>query len=139
MNIRDVPGKFPSVYVSRRVRVLLDGTVDTVIPFIVADVSRPIVSLGKLTKQDFTVHLERQASRIERGGRKSSTIARHTTFYFDVLIPADGARACAGVADAPAAAAVPFVPAVEVEDSSEDSAIIGERSSLGQSSSVGAL
>jgi hypothetical protein len=34
-----------------RVRVLLDGTVDAVIPFVVADVTRPIVSLGKLTKR----------------------------------------------------------------------------------------
>ena len=91
MNIRDVSGKILNVYGTRRVRVLLDGTVDTVIPFVVADVTRPIVSLGKLTKQEFSVHLERQASRIERGGRKASLISRHTTFYFDVLIPADGA------------------------------------------------
>ena len=118
--------------------MLLDGVVDCVIPFVVADVTRPIVSLGKLTKQDFSVHLERQTSRIERGGRKASLIARHNTFYFDVLIPADGARACAGVTDAPAAAAA-HVPAVEAEESSEDSAIIGERPILGPGSSVGAL
>ncbi len=118
LSIRDVSGKILSVYGTRRVRVLLDGVVDCVIPFVVADVTRPIVSLGKLTKQDFSVHLERQASRIEHGGIKASRIAGHNTFYFDVLIPADGARACAGVTDAPAAA-VPHVPAVEVEESSE--------------------
>ena len=127
-----------TVYGTRRLRVFLDGTVDTVIPFIAADVTRPIVSLGKLTKQDFSVHLERQASRIDRGGRKVSLIARHFTYYFDVLIPADGARACAGVTDAPAAA-VPHVPPVEAEESSEDSAIIGERPIIRPGSSVGAL
>jgi hypothetical protein len=77
-------------------------------------VTRQVVSLGKL---DFSVHIERQASRIERGGRRASLITRHNTFYFDVLIPADGARACDGVADAPAAA-VPLAPVVEVEESS---------------------
>ena len=80
MNIRDVSGKILNVYGTRRVRAFLDGTVDTVIPFIVADVTRPIVSLGKLTKQDFTVHLERQASRISRGGREASLIAGRNTF-----------------------------------------------------------
>ncbi len=85
--------------------MLPDGVVDCVIPFVVADVTRPIVSLGKLTKQDFSVHLEREISRIERGGRQASLITRHTTFYFGVLIPDDGARACGGVGDAPAAEA----------------------------------
>ncbi len=103
--------------------MLLDGVVDCVIPFVATDVTRPIVSLGKLTKQDFSVHLERQTSRIERGGRRASLITRHNTFYFDVLIPDDGARACAGVEDAPAAPA-PHVPVVEVEESSEESALM---------------
>ena len=76
MNIRDVSGKVLHVYGTRRVRVLLDGAVDTVIPFVVADVTRPIVSLGKLTKQDFSVHLEGHISHIERGGREASLIAR---------------------------------------------------------------
>ena len=137
-NIRDVSGKILTVYGTRRIRVFLDGTVDTVIPFIFADVTRPIVSLGKLTRQDFTVHLERQASRIERGGRQASPISRHNTFYFDVLIPADGASACAGVAEAPAAAA-PRPSAAEVEDSSEESAILGDRPFLGLGSGAGAL
>ena len=79
MNILDVSGKILTVYGTRRVRVVTDGTVDRVAPFVVADVTRPIVSLGKLTKQDFSVHLERQASRIERGGRKASLIARRNT------------------------------------------------------------
>ncbi len=83
-----------------------------------ADVTLPIVSLGKLTKEDFSVHLERPTSRIERGGRRASLIARHNTFYFDVLIPNFGARACAGVDDAPAAAA-PHTPLVELDESSE--------------------
>ena len=90
--------------------MLLDGKVDAVIPFVVADVTRPIVSLGKLTKQDFNVHLERQSSRIEHGGRRASLIARHNTFYFDVLIPVVGGRACAGVDDAPVAAAPHMCP-----------------------------
>ncbi len=114
MNIRDVSGEILNVYGTRRVPVLLDGVVDCVIPFVVADVTRPIVSLGKLTKQDFSVHLERQTSRIERGGRRASLITRHNT---DVLIPVDGARACAGVEDAPAAA-VPHAPVVKLEESS---------------------
>ena len=116
LNFGDVSGKILSVYDTRRVRVLLDGVADCVIPFAAADVTRPIVSLGKLTKQDFSVHLERQASRMEREGRKASLIARHNTFYVDVLIPSDGARACVSVTDAPAAA-VPHVPAVEAEES----------------------
>ncbi len=98
--------------------------------------TRPIVSLGKLTKQDFTVHLERETSRIERGGRKASLITRHNTFYFDVLIPDDGARACGGVGDAPAAE-VPAAPAAEVEES--DSQDMVERPRLGPGPGVGAL
>ena len=135
MNIRDVSGKILSVFGTRRVRALLDGVADCVIPFVVAGVTRPIVSLGKLAKQDFSVHLERQTSRIERGGRRASLITRHNT---DVLIPVDGARACAGVEDAPVAT-VPHAPVVEVEESSEDSAVHGERPILGPGSSVGAL
>ena len=119
LNIRDVSGKILTVYGTRRLRVFLDGIVDTVIPFIVADVTRPIVSLGKLTKQDFTVNLERQASRFERGGRQASFISRHNAFYTDVLIPADGARACAGAAEAPVAAA-PRPPEADVEETSEE-------------------
>ncbi len=138
LSIRDVSGKILTVYGTRRLRVFLDGTVDTVIPFIVADVTRPIVSLGKLTKQDVTVHLERQSSRIERGGRQASLISRHNASYFNLLIPADGARACAGVAEAPAAAD-PRPSVAEVEESLEESAILGERPILGPGSSVGAL
>ena len=84
LNIRNVSGKILTVYGTRRVRVLLDGTVDAVIPFVVADATRPIVNLGKLTEQDFNVHHERQA--IERGGRKASLIARHNTSYLDVSL-----------------------------------------------------
>ncbi len=51
LNIRDVSGKILTVYGTGRVRVLLDGIADAVIPFVVADVTRPIVSLGKLAKQ----------------------------------------------------------------------------------------
>jgi hypothetical protein len=72
LNTRDVSGKIRSVYGTRRVSVLLDGVVDCVIPFVVADVTRPIVSLVKLAKQDSIVHLERETSRIERGGRGDS-------------------------------------------------------------------
>jgi hypothetical protein len=71
-------------------------------------------------------------------GRRASLITRHSTFCFDVLIPADGARACAGVADAPAAA-VPLAPVEEVEESSEDSSNMIERPILGPGSGVGAL
>jgi hypothetical protein len=71
------------------------------------------------------VHLERHTSRIERGGRRASLITRHKSFYFDALITADGARACAGV--------------VKVEESSDGSAIYAERPILGPGSSVGAL
>ena len=109
-------------------------------PFAVADVTRPIVSLGKLTKQDYIVHLERETSLldsfIERGGRKASLITGHNTFYCDVLIPDDGARACGGVGDAPAAE-VPAAPAAEVEES--DSQDMVERPTLGPGSGVGAL
>ena len=56
MNIRDVSGKILNVYCTRRLRVLLDGTSKRSSPFVVADVTRPIDTLGKLTKQDFTVH-----------------------------------------------------------------------------------
>ena len=87
VNIRDVSGRVLNVYGTPRVRVLLDGTVDTVILFKAADATRPIVSLGKLTRQDCSVHLERQTSRIERGGRRASLITGHNTFYFDALIP----------------------------------------------------
>ncbi len=124
LNIHDVSGKILNVFGTRRVRALPDGVVGCVIPFVAADVTRPIVSLGKLTKQDFSVHLERQTSRIERGGRRASLVIRHNASYFDVLIPADGARACAGAEDAPAAA-VPHAPVVEFEDSSEDFAVHG--------------
>ena len=58
MNIRDVSGEILTVYGTRRVPVLLDGVVDCVIPFVVADVTRPLVSLGKLAKQDYIVHPE---------------------------------------------------------------------------------
>ena len=98
--------------------------------------ARLIVSLGKLAKQDFTVHLERETSRIERGGRKASLITRHNTFYFDVLIPDDGARACGGVGDAPAAQA-PAAPAAEVEESESQDMV--ERPILGPGSGLGAV
>ena len=55
-----------------------------------------------------------------------------------MLIPDDGAYACVGVNDAPAAA-VPRAPVVEVEESSEDSHIMVERPILGPGSGVGAL
>ncbi len=40
LNIRDVSGKILSVFGTRRVRVLLDGVADCVIPFVVPDVTR---------------------------------------------------------------------------------------------------
>jgi hypothetical protein len=43
LKICDVSGKILTVDGTRRVRVLLDGTADTVIPFVVADATRPIV------------------------------------------------------------------------------------------------
>ena len=62
VKIRDVSGKTLSVYGNRRVPVLLDGVADCVIPFVVADVTRPVVSLGKLATQDYIAHLERETS-----------------------------------------------------------------------------
>ena len=66
-------------------------------------------------------------------------IVRHNTFYFDVLIPVVGGKACAGVVDAPVVAD-PLVPVVVVEESSaEEAPIVPERPILGPGSSVGAL
>ncbi len=78
MNIRDVSGKIPNVCGTRRVPVLLDGVVDCVIPFGVADVTRPIFSLGKLTKQDYIVHLERETSLLNLyRARRQKSLAHH--------------------------------------------------------------
>ncbi len=85
---RDVSGKTIRVYGRRRVEVYLDGCVPVVIPFIVADVHRQVISLGKLAARDFDIYLGNTSSYIERNYTTAGLVRRNHTFYFDLKVKA---------------------------------------------------
>ena len=58
------------------------------IPFIVADVHRPVISLGKLAARDFDIYLGNTSSYTERNGITAGLVRKNHTFYFDLKVKA---------------------------------------------------
>ena len=74
------------VYGLREVPVMIDNTIPAVVRFTVADVSRPVVSIGKLVQNEFGVMMGKRGSHLCRDGRAANLAMKGNTFYLSMQI-----------------------------------------------------
>ena len=91
---------------------MMDDRVTAEIPFIVADVTEPIISIMRLGEAGFITHFEKNKSYIEKDGKSIIIHAVSKGFYLKVLRKANE-KICPVEADMPRGLAEPRTPTEE--------------------------
>ncbi len=82
LNLATATGEPIKTYGRRSVEHMKDDRVTVEIPFIVADVTKPIISIMRLGEAGFTTHFEKNTSYLEKDGKRIWIHVVNKGFYF---------------------------------------------------------